>query len=320
MQLRRNDAARRGEGVSAALCPLGCAPLYWDGQILRDNRLGLPHTVRIAWCSQCGLGVTTNPPDDDELERLYSERYTGDAATQEIDVRARAPGTTRLARIWHHLNGSLPLSDLNLADPVLDVGCHTGEMVLVLRARGLNAIGLEPNPRAAAVARAHGLPVIEQQIEYADLPEAYFGSIILSQVLEHTRDPYVVLGTVRRALRPGGVLYIVVPNATSAWRRVFAQHWIHWHVPFHLFHFTPVSLRKLLRQCELDVRSLRSVTPGEWLLMSFAAYRNARRSVFELEDFAGRYGRRLLVAPVGRLFDAVGRGDALVAEAVRPPD
>jgi SAM-dependent methyltransferase len=264
------------------------------------------------------LGVTTDPPDDAELERLYHERYTGNGAGGAIDLRARTPRTNRLARIWHRVNGSLPLSDLDLDDPILDVGCHTGEMVLVLRERGLDAVGLEPNPRAAAVARANGVTVIEQPIEHADLPEAHFGSVLLSQVLEHTRDPHLVLGTVRRSLRPGGVLYVIVPNAESAWRSVFGQHWVHWHVPFHLFHLTPTSLRKLLTQCGLDVRRLGTITPGEWLLMSLTARRNARRGVFELEDFSGRYGRRLLVAPAGRFFDALGRGDALVAEAVCP--
>jgi len=318
--VRANDAAHQGEGVQAAVCPLGCAALEWDGQILRDNRLGLPHAVRIAWCSVCGLGVTKDAPDEAELERLYRERYTGNGSAAAVDLHARAPRTSRPARIWHRVNGSLPLSDLDLADPILDVGCHTGETVLVLRERGLDAVGLEPNPQAAAVARGHGLPVIEQSIENADLPEAHFGTILLSQVLEHTRDPHLVLRTVRRALRPGGVLYVVVPNAASAWRRVFGRHWVHWHVPFHLFHLTPISLRKVLAQCGLDVRRVWSVTPGEWLLMSLAARRNSRRNVFELEDFSGRYGRRLLVAPLGRLFDALGRGDALVAEAVRPSD
>jgi SAM-dependent methyltransferase len=314
----RNDAAPRGEGVEAALCPLGCAPLEWDGEILRDHRLGLPHTIRIAWCPECGLGVTTDPPDEAELDHLYRERYLGNGSAEAIDLRARAPRTSRLARVWHLVNGSLPLTDLDLADPILDVGCHTGETLLVLRERGLDAVGLEPNPRAAAVARAHGLPVIEQPVESAALPEAHFGSILLSQVLEHTRDPHVVLRTVRHSLRPGGAVYVIVPNAASAWRRFFGARWVHWHVPFHLFHFTPGALGRLLTQCGLKPRRMRSVTPGEWLLMSLAVSRNARRGVFELEDFSGRYGRRLLVAPLGRLFDAVGRGDAIVAKAMRP--
>jgi hypothetical protein len=52
-------------------------------------------------------------------------------------------------------------------------------------------------------------------------------------------------------------------------------------------------------------------------LMSTAAWRNARRGRFGLESFSGRYGRRLLVAPAGRLSDVFSRGDALVAEAGR---
>ena len=59
----------------------------------------------------------------------------------------------------------------------------------------------------------------------------------------------------------------------------------------------------------------RNVTPGEWLLLSLEARRNRRNGRFELEQWSGRYGRRLLVAPAGRLADAFHRGDAIVAQA-----
>src|SRR6266542_5386673 len=71
-----------------------------------------------------------------------------------------------------------------------------------------------------------------------------------------------------------------------------------------------------LAQCGLELRKTRNVTSGEWLLMSLAARRNARRGRFELESFSGRYGRRLLVAPAGRVADLLHRGDAIVAQAM----
>jgi hypothetical protein len=112
-------------------------------------------------------------------------------------------------------------------------------------------------------------------------------------------------------------VFVVVPNASSVWRRVFGPDWIHWHVPFHLFHFTEDALRKLCAQCGLELVSSRNVTPGEWLLMSLEARRNARRGSYELERWTGRYGRRLLVAPAGRIADALHRGDAILGQAIR---
>jgi SAM-dependent methyltransferase len=222
-----------------------------------------------------------------------------------------------LPRLWHRVNGSSTLTDRPLADPILDVGCNTGETLVALHSRGLEVVGLEPNPEAARVARSYGLEVIEAPVEEAHLPKGRFASVLLSQVLEHVRDPHAVLRKVGAALRPDGIAYVVVPNAASIWRGVFGRDWVHWHVPFHLYHFTEQALAKLCAQCGLDLRETRNVTPGEWLLMSLSARRNARRGRFELEPFSGRYGRRLLVAPAARLADALHRGDAIVAEAVR---
>jgi SAM-dependent methyltransferase len=288
------------------ICPLGCGPLVRDKTELRDNRMGLPHTVHIGWCAVCGLGVTLDAPDD--LEALYAGHYLGE--------EGRVPRTSRLARAWHLVNGSLPLTDMVREGPVLDVGSNTGEALVALRGRGLEVTGLEPNPRTAEIARGYGLDVISAPIEEAELPAGRFASVLLSQVLEHVRDPHAVLRRVRPALAKGGTVYIVVPNAASVWRRVFGPDWVHWHVPFHLFHFTEEALRKLCAQSGFELVETRNVTPGEWLLMSLAARRNARRGRYVLELFPGRYGRRLLVAPAGRIADALHRGDAIVAQAV----
>jgi len=288
------------------ICPLGCGPLVPDGTSYRDNRTGLPHTVHIGWCPVCGLGVTLDAPED--LGSLYSSEYRGE--------EGRVPATGRLAHAWHVLNGSLPLTDIVRRGPVLDVGSNTGEALVALRRRGFEVTGLEPNPEAAEVARGYGIEVISAPIEEAELPEGRFGSILLSQVLEHVRDPHHVLRTVWPALREDGTVFIVVPNASSLWRRAFGPDWLHWHVPFHLFHFTEESLRKLCAQCGLELVQTRNVTPGEWLLLSLEARRNRRRGRYELEQWTGRYGRRALVAPAGRLADAFHRGDAIVAQAV----
>ena len=302
-----------GDSADAPLepsCPLGCGPLFSDRTILRDNRFGLPHTVRVGWCRSCGLGVTLDPPTRDELSELYRDSYADEGTAGQV------PRTGAVARIWHTINGSLPLTDRDLQPPVLDVGANTGETLLALRARGIEAAGLEPNPKAVAIARAAGLDMMEAPIEGAQLPHGYFKSILLSQVLEHVDDPAAVLEIVRSALHPDGVVYIVVPNTRSVWRRIFGRDWVHWHVPFHLYHHTERSLARLCAQHGLRVRRVSNVTPGEWLLMSLEARRNARAGHYRLESFSKRYGRRALIAPLGRLFDVVHRGDAIVAEAV----
>ncbi len=289
-------------------CPLDGTELERGDTALRDNRFGLDWRIHIGWCRSCGLGVTLDPPSPDELDELYSSCYADDGPPQ-------VPGSSLAARIWHHVNGSVPIVDQRFESPVLDVGCNTGEVLSILRRRGLDVLGIEPNPAAAAAARAKGIEVLATPIESASLPEARFRSAILSQVLEHVRDPHAVLRRIRPSLASDGRAYVVVPNVRSVWRNAFATDWVHWHVPFHLWHHTPRSLSLLLEQTGFSIESQRTITPGEWLLMSLEARRNARRGTYRLESFRGRFGARLALAPLGRLGDLAGRGDAIFAVA-----
>src|SRR5919201_917053 len=204
----------------ARSCPLGCGALRQGDEELRDNRFGLPHAVHIGWCPSCGLGVTLDPPPPGELARLYEQTYAG-------PDRAPAPRSGTLPRLWHRVNGSPTLTDRALDDPILDVGCNTGETLVALRERGHYVVGLEPNPRAAARAAEVGLRVIQEPVESADLPRGAFGSVVLSHVVEHTAEPHAVLRAVRAALRPDGAAHVVVPNAASVWRRTFGPDWVH---------------------------------------------------------------------------------------------
>src|SRR5262249_21705675 len=191
-------------------CPLGCAQLVPDPTRLRDNRMGLPYEVEIAWCPVCGLGVTLDPPSRAELAGLYERHYDAGGG--------RVPRTGALARAWHAVNGSLPLTDMVREGPVLDVGSNTGEALVALRARGLEVVGLEPNPEAAATARGYGMEIIDRPIEEAELPNGRFATVLLSQVLEHVESPHAVLRKVLPSLQEQGVVLVVVPNAESVWR------------------------------------------------------------------------------------------------------
>lgn len=100
--------------------------------------------------------------------------------------------------------------------PVADLGCGRGEMLDVLNGAGIEAFGVDGDPRQVERGRARSL-----RIEQADLrdwlaarPENSLGAITLLQVFEHLdlRDQILVLESALRALRPGGVLLIETVN------------------------------------------------------------------------------------------------------------
>ncbi|MFG1922224.1 class I SAM-dependent methyltransferase [Cryptosporangium sp. NPDC048952] len=110
---------------------------------------------------------------------------------------------------------------------VLDVGCGTGKVAVGLRHAGLDVLGVEIDPRMAAVARAHGVPVEVAGFETWDDAGRRF-DVITSGNAWHWIDP--VRGAERAAqlLRPGGTLVrswtfaVLDPDALALLEGVYA--------------------------------------------------------------------------------------------------
>lgn len=134
---------------------------------------------------------------------------------------------------------------------VLEVGCATGKIALALqRARGWDAVGIEPDPGAAAAARAEGLTTHTGTLD--DYPGGEpFDLVLFVHVLEHLSDPLAALRRARALLAPRGRLVVAVPNAEGLERRLFGPWWDGWDVPRHVHHFGPRALCGLLERAEL---------------------------------------------------------------------
>jgi SAM-dependent methyltransferase len=103
--------------------------------------------------------------------------------------------------------------------PVLDIGCGRGELVGLLTAAGIDAVGIDADADMAAYARGEGLSV-EQADVVAYLEQAgegTFGGIFMGQVVEHLPAATLVrtLELCRRALRPGAILVAETINPLS---------------------------------------------------------------------------------------------------------
>jgi SAM-dependent methyltransferase len=100
------------------------------------------------------------------------------------------------------------------------------------------------------------------QVEVAPIESAHaldrqWDVIVLAAVLEHVYEPARLLQRVAAALRPGGVVYIDVPNECALYNRLGNLYmWLRgrdWATnlsptfsPFHVVGFCPQSLRRVL--------------------------------------------------------------------------
>lgn len=111
---------------------------------------------------------------------------------------------------------------------VLDVGCGTGIEARQFRAAGRAVLGVEPDARMAAFARATGIPVEVATFE-AWKPAGRVFDAVVSGTAWHWVDPVAGAAKAARVLRPGGVLapfghvYELPPTVADALATAYRQ-------------------------------------------------------------------------------------------------
>jgi SAM-dependent methyltransferase len=143
---------------------------------------------------------------------------------------------------------------------ILDVGCGAGANARRLRELCPEAtlVGIEPNGRAAALARATFDELFEGSVErWLCCPGTdAFAAVILSDVLEHVVDPVGLLRNLAGAECLRAALWFVsVPNYAVWYNRLrtvagrFDYTWSGLYDRTHLRFFTRTSLRRTLEHC-----------------------------------------------------------------------
>ena len=99
------------------------------------------------------------------------------------------------------------------SDAVLDIGCGNGSTLLHLQGlRYRNLYGLEISGYAIQRLREKGIQMHYSVLPAIALPAASIDVIIASQVLEHVIRRHRFLSEMRRVLKPGGRVFIFVPD------------------------------------------------------------------------------------------------------------
>ena len=292
-------------------------------QGLFDTRFGIEGAWNICRCIDCGMEQTVPTPLPEELKKLYETFYNfgGEKGTTYTGFREYF-FSSHFYRVWPTIDGDVFFHSVKGSGRLLDIGCNEGRGLRIYKANGFDAEGLELNEVAAKEARAKGFTVYTEAVENFQ-PEQPYDVIVLSNVLEHSLDPKNMLFHVHRILKPGGKVWISLPNSNSWLRHIFGKYWINWHVPFHIVHFSTDTVGQVLRDAGFKVLKMRHESPALWMAHSFIV-----RFFAKPGQLTKQLRNPLLVAflmLVIRIFffpalwagNWLGRGDCLVVVAGR---
>ncbi len=241
-----------------------------------DRRKALTGSWSLYKCKQCGVIAIYPSPTEDELIKYYSVYSHNKSVTFTPRVGSRYP---MLRKMYHWISGDIDPRDFIKPGGdsiILDYGCGEAGCLFDFHLRGVKISGAEISAEMVNACQKFGLDV-HQVTSPDNIPfgKDTFDIVYLMQVFEHIRNPHVFLDELFRVLKPGGVLFMAMPNSKSKWKSLFGKNWVSgWFAPFHLFHYDKKNLIYLSQQHGFEVIKTWSRTPASWFRLNIKAYLN----------------------------------------------
>jgi 2-polyprenyl-3-methyl-5-hydroxy-6-metoxy-1,4-benzoquinol methylase len=148
---------------------------------------------------------------------------------------------------------------------ILEIGLGVGALAREASRQGFEYWCVEPFQPLVELAVDSGCiqrdHAMNAPIEQAELPDASFDSIVALMVLEHVMEPLVAFEQCFRALKPGGVLYVEVPNSRLFRGRVALRRCLGMSdfMEGHINFFTPRTLESAIQRAGIAETSTRVI-------------------------------------------------------------
>lgn len=211
-----------------------------------DHLLGGPRCFNAVKCIRCGTVRLDPRPSEDAMGKHYAPntyaRAECDSGSSGLAVRLQYVAdnlATRMEKAYGEANRC----------SFLDVGCGDGRVMAAMSRSGWSVTGVETDAVAAKIAAERtGANVHLGSIHTLEAEADTYDLIAFVHCLEHVVDPRKDLQRAVQLLRPGGTIYVVIPNVDCAEADFFGSCWYALDLPRHYWGFTPRSLQRILEE------------------------------------------------------------------------
>jgi len=214
---------------------------------------GTLNNYRIIRCCECGLRFA---PDALNAKVDYNEVYDTEGyirnhvnSLKEIGDPAKF---TRFITFRPFFENLYPENGMN---KLLDVGCGVGRFCHAAHTQGWDVIGIDVSENAVNMGKTVSkFPLKVTTLEEMAKGSEKFDVLTAFEVLEHISQPLDFIRTALSVLKPGGRLFITVPNWDAPMVRTSDNP--DWIPPIHVLFFTKTSLTRLVSEAGLkDLKS-----------------------------------------------------------------
>ena len=242
----------------------------------------------ILCCTECGF-MFTSPRRSMECELVNYDYFFSQKESDSSVYKGRLKIFSERLKVFRSF---CPSGD------ILDVGAGFGDFLHLCQQTGDYHIkGTEVSKPLIILARElYGLQIDKGFLEEINYPQGSFDAITMWHVLEHVPSPQNMVRQLYRLLKVKGLLFIAVPNESVWGRTQFIINRIKTSVNrmagrsvcklkkmfpiyadegnWHLSHFTPMTLRKLLEKVGFEI--LEVMPDANWEREHQSAFKNRR--------------------------------------------
>lgn len=211
--------------------------------ICRNPNTKLKYTINKYTYYDCGICQTLflHPqPTVKQLAEYYKQEFIYEAGSQyEKRIRDQAKRTLK------------NLKEMNLTGKsLLDIGSGLGYFLDEAQKTGLDATGIEPSKKFAALSRKlYRTNVINADLElfFKNNRHKKYDFITMINVIEHFNNPFKQIAIVSKLLKKDGILYLETPNYNSWLYMIEKEKYTFLTPPDHTYIFSSVSFSFLIK-------------------------------------------------------------------------
>lgn len=232
--------------ISYQTCPVCESSGIQQALRAKDHTVS-SETFSIWQCANCSLRFTQNVPGPGDIGKYYkSDEYISHSETSRgivnwLYLRVRK---FTLSSKRNFIEDETRVKK----GSVLDIGAGAGAFVHYMKTNGWSVEGVEPDAQAIKRAKDQYDIRLKPSAELFGCKQSSFDAVTMWHVLEHVHDLHDYIRHIKNICRPGGKIFIAVPNYTSFDADRYGPAWAAYDVPRHLYHFSPASMLELMKR------------------------------------------------------------------------